>query len=144
MFHNRRDSPKSLSWITPTPGFYQSVKFYLSHLPAHSDRSVGAANKGQASTGNTARVKTDRPHWAQMIWYCVFTTKLWGKDVADFTLAEFIPWWGLILQGEKIMMIILSSRLLKKHVLGIFEAEMVFLEQQKPKARRKFKGMVHI
>lgn len=41
------------------------------------------------------------------------------------------------------MMIILSSRLLMKHLLGIFEAEMVFLEQQKLEARRKFKGTVH-
>lgn len=38
--------------------------------------------------------------------------------------------------GKKIMMIILSSRLLMNPLLGIFEAEMVFLEQQKRKARR--------
>lgn len=82
MFDNKRDSPKSPSWITPTPDFHQSVKFYLSHLHAHSDRSVGAENKGQAATGSPARAKTDRPRWAQMIRYYVFVTKLWGKDAA--------------------------------------------------------------
>lgn len=82
MFNNKRDSPKSLSWITPTPDFYQSVKFYLSHLHTHSYRSVGAASQGQASTGSPASAKTDRARWAQIVRYYVFVTTLWGKDAA--------------------------------------------------------------
>lgn len=82
MFDNKRDSPKSLSWITPRPDYHQSVKLHLNHLHAHSSRSVGAASKGQPSTGSPARAKTDRARWPQMIRYYVFVTKLWGKDAA--------------------------------------------------------------
>lgn len=63
-------------------GFLPVSQILSESLHAHSDRSVGAVNKGQAPTGSPARVKTDRPCWAQMIRYYVFITKLWSKDAA--------------------------------------------------------------